>query len=156
MTALNEIGNCKIFSDSLGALFLLSSSLLPGNEEASSEVLLSAYRRWKERPQEEWTLLNAQRDVTVEALERAATHPQELIPTDSTAKGLPLETSQVLALPVLERIVFLMGAVCRFGVEEIAKRLRVPSSEIRSARINAFRHLPTAASKQPTLQARTA
>lgn len=156
MIPLNEVADCQIFSESLGSLFLLSASLLPGNEAAASEVLLSAFHRWKKRPEEEWTLLNAQRDVTVEALQRAAAHPQELIPAEGAAKGLPTETSQVLALPVLERIVFLMGAVCRFGVEEIAKLLRIPSAEIRMARINAFRHLPTATQKQPALQVCTA
>lgn len=156
MTPSHETGNCKTFLDSLGALFLLASSILPGNEEAASEVLMTAYHRWKQRPEAEWTLLNAQRDVVVEALERASSHPQELLPSETTSKEMPAETSTVLALPILERIVFLMGAVCRFGVEEISKLLRIPSKEVQEARINAFRHLPEVASGAPMLQALTA
>jgi hypothetical protein len=153
MIPLNEVANCRIFFDSLGALFLLASSILPGNRESVEEILLKAYGRWHQRPEKEWTLLNAQRDVAVEALQRAASQPQELILSQEAPSELPVETVSVLALPLLERIVFLMGTVCRFGIDEMSKFLRLPIADIRSARINAFRLLPKTVSVQ---QQRTA
>lgn len=144
MISFNDAANCKVFSSSLGALFLLASSILPGSKESVEEALLSAYGRWRQRPAEEWTLLNAQRDVAVEALARACNRPHELFTVGAIPTDLPEETAPVLALPLLERIVFLMGSVCRFGIEEISKLLKIPSTEIRSARLNAYRMLPQA------------
>lgn len=142
MIPLNEAVGGQIFFDSLGALFLLASSILPGNRDSAEEILLKAYGRWQKRPEKEQTLQNAQRDVAVEALELAAARPQELILSPKALPQLPAETEPVLALPLRERIVFLMGSICHFGIEEISKLLRLPIADIRSARINAFRMLP--------------
>lgn len=153
MTPFSEVADCRTFFNSLDALFLLASSILPGNQETVEEILLSAHERWKARPQEEWTLLNAQRDVAMEALERGAAQPQEMIALSTGDPKLPAEAESVLKLPVLERVVFLMGTICRFGVDEISKVLRLPSAEIRSARINAFRLLPKDRKRESAAQA---
>ncbi len=151
MISPEEVASCRTFFDSLGALFLLASSILPGGRDAVEEILLNAYNRWRQRPEKEWTLLNAQRDVAVEALQHASTRPQELILSETPVPQLPAETERVLALPLLERVVFLMGSICHFGVEEISKLLRLPISDIRSARLNAFRLLPKMRSARQAL-----
>lgn len=153
MTPLSDVASCRIFFDSLGALFLLASSILPGNQDSIEEILLSAHERWKKRPENEWTLLNAQRDVALEAIEYGAAQPQEMVALAPVDNKLPSEAESLLTLPLLERVVFLMGTVCRFGVDEISKLLRLPSADVQSARINAFQLLPKARKRECAVQA---
>lgn len=152
MTPFSEVAGCSVFSDSLGGLFLLASSILPGSQEAAEEILVGAHSRWRQRPEEEWTLLNAQRDVALEALQRSTTKAPEVVAPSDAGPELPAEAASVANLPFLERVVFLMGTICHFGVEEISKLLRIPAAEIRLARINAFRLLPKSRKRESTLQ----
>jgi hypothetical protein len=97
-------------------------------------------------------LLNAQRDVAIEAVRRGADQPQEMIALTTENTELPAEAASVLTLPLLERVVFLMGTICRFGVDEISKLLRLPSADIRLARINAYRLLPRSRKREAVVK----
>jgi DNA-directed RNA polymerase specialized sigma24 family protein len=138
---------CKLFAEEVDSLYQLAF-LLTGNKELSEQSFVSGLQCCQNNMVfVEWARAWAKRTIienAVRALQSclAATNsPACQLAAPTTILGDCLDVDLVLALPPLERLVFVLSVLERYSDQDCASFLQFTQEEIRNARVCALERL---------------